>query len=188
MRRLIVFNQISLDGYFVDQNGDMSWAHPRQKDAEYSAFVEANAGSGGELLFGRITYELMKSYWPTPYALQNDPIVAERMNNLPKTVFSRTLKEASWNNTRLVQGDVAAKIRQLKEEPGAGLALMGSGSIVAPLAGEGLVDEYQVMVIPVVLGQGRTMFEGIKNKLSLTLTRTRSFGNGNVFLCYEPMR
>jgi len=87
MRKLIVFNQVSLDGYFTDANGDMSWAHRDSSDREWKSFVDANASSGGQLLFGRITYEMMKSYWPTPAALRNDPVVAERMNDLPKVVF-----------------------------------------------------------------------------------------------------
>jgi dihydrofolate reductase len=185
MRKLVVFNNVTLDGYFADMNGDMSWAHKR--DAEWNAFVQENASGGGQLLFGRITYELMTSYWPTPYAMKNDPIVAERMNNLPKVVFSRTLDKASWNNTKLVKGDMAAEIRKMKKEPGENMVILGSGSIVSLLAQEGLIDEYQIVVNPVVLGKGRTMFDGIKEKLTLKLTKTRTFGNGNVLLCYEPM-
>src|SRR5713226_8054982 len=100
MRKLIVFNHVTLDGYFVDRNGDMSWAHWVSQDAEWNAFVADNAKGGGVLLFGRITYELMTSYWPTPLAARNDPVVAERMNNLQKVVFSRTLDKASWSNTK----------------------------------------------------------------------------------------
>ena len=138
-------------------------------------------------MFGRITYELMASYWPTPYALKNDPIVAERMNSLPKVVFSRTLDEASWNNTKLVKGDIAAEIRKMKGEPGKDMVIFGSGNIISQMAQEGLIDEYQIVVNPVVLGKGRTIFEGIKEKLNLKLTKTQAFGNGNVLLCYEPM-
>ncbi len=185
MRKVIVFNQVTVDGYFADMNGDMSWAH--NKDAEFDTFVEGNAKGGGLLLFGRITYELMVSYWPTPIAAQHDPVIAERMNNLPKVVFSRTMDKATWNNTKLVKGDVAAEIRKMKQESGADMVIMGSGSIVSQLAQEGLIDEYQIVVIPVVLGNGRTMFDGIKEKLTLKLTKTRAFGNGNVLLCYEPM-
>jgi dihydrofolate reductase len=185
MRKLIVFNQVSLDGFFTDLNGDMSWAH--KQDAEWNSFVEENASAGGELLFGRITYELMSSFWPTLFALKNYPIVAERMNSLPKVVFSRTLDKASWNNTKLVKGDMAAGIRKMKEEPGKDMVIFGSGSIVSQLAQESLIDEYQIVVNPIVLGKGRTMFEGIKEKLNLKLTKTRTFGNGNVLLCYEPM-
>jgi dihydrofolate reductase len=187
MRKLVVFNQVSLDGYFVDMNGDMSWAHNVNKDEEWDAFVAANASAGGLLVFGRITYELMTGYWPTPFAIQNDPIVAERMNNLPKVVFSRTLDKASWNNTKLVKDGMAAEIRKMKNEPGIDMAIMGSGSIVSQLTQERLIDEYQIVVIPVVLGKGRTMFDGIKEKLSLKLTNTRTFDNGNVLLCYKPM-
>jgi dihydrofolate reductase len=186
MRRLIVFNQVTVDGYIADRNGDMSWAHKERGDAEWNAFVQGNARSGGLLVFGRITYELMASYWPTPSAMRNDPVVAERMNSLPKVVFSRTLQEPSWNNTKLVNGDIAAEIRKLKKEPGEHMAIMGSGSIVSQLAQEGVIDEYQLVVCPVVLGSGKTMFDGIKAKLTLRLTRTRTFANGNVLLCYQP--
>jgi dihydrofolate reductase len=129
----------------------------------------------------------MASYWPTPQAMQNDPVVAERMNNLPKVVFSRTLDKASWNNTRLVKGDMPAAVRKLKQEPGEGMAILGSGSVVSQLAQASLIDEYQIVVNPVVLGEGKTLFAGIKEKLNLKLTRTRTFANGNALLCYEPM-
>lgn len=186
MRRLISFTQVTLDGYFTGRNGDLSWAHEGQQDAEWNAFVAENASGGGQLLFGRVTYELMVSYWPTPAARQNDPIVAERMNNLPKVVVSRTLDKASWSNTRLVKGDLPTEVRRLKQEPGEGIVIPGSGSIVSQLAQAGLVDEFQVVVKPVALGEGRTMFEGIKQKLSLKRTKERTFTNGNVLLCYEP--
>jgi dihydrofolate reductase len=96
------------------------------------------------------------------------------------------LDQALWSNTRLVKGDLVQEIRKLKDEPGPGMAILGSGSIVAQLALEHLIDEYQMMVDPVALGKGRTMFEGIQEKLTLKLTKTRTFNNGKVFLCYEP--
>ncbi len=185
MRRLIVFNQVTLDGYFAGPGGDISWAKARQ-DPEFHEFVQQNARGGGVLVFGRITYELMASYWPTPLAAQNDPAVAERMNNLPKIVFSRTLAEAAWSNTTLVQGDLAAEIRRLKREPGDDMAILGSGSLVAQLADAGLIDEYQLVVYPIVLGHGRTMFDGVKKPLPMKLSRSRTFANGNVFLSYVP--
>jgi dihydrofolate reductase len=186
MRKLSSFTQVTLDGYFTGRNGDLSWAHEGQQDAEWNAFVAENASGDGPLLFGRITYELMVRYWPTSAAHENDPVVAEGMNSLPKVVFSRTLDKASWSNTRLVKGDLVTEVRKLKQEPGEGMAILGSGSIVSQLAQAGLIDEYQVVVKPVVLGEGRTLFEGIKHKLSLKLTKTRSFTNGNVLLSYEP--
>jgi dihydrofolate reductase len=186
MRKLSVFNNVSLDGFFAGINGDISWFKDSRKDAEFQAFIEGNAKGGGLLLFGRTTYELMASYWPTPIAAQNDPIIAKWMNHRPKVVFSRTLDKAEWSNTKLVRGDLAAEIRRMKEEPGEDMAILGSGRIVAQLAQEDLVDEYQVVVCPVVLGEGRTMFDGVSKRLTLKLTRSRTFGNGNVFLSYVP--
>lgn len=186
MRRLVVFNNVTLDGYFADVNGDVNWAHVGYQDTEWNAFIADNAKGGGLLLFGRITYDLMASYWPTPYAVKNDPIVAERMNNLPKVVFSRTMDNASWNNTKLVKEGMAAEVRKMKEEPGKGMTILGSGSIVTQLAQDGLIDEYQIAVHPLVLGKGRTMFDGLKEKVTLKLTKTRTFANGIILLCYEP--
>jgi dihydrofolate reductase len=187
MRKLIAFNHVTLDGYFVGANGNFSWARHGNDDPEYSAFVAENASGGGQLLFGRITYELMASYWPTPIADQHNPAVAAGMNSMSKVVFSRRLDKASWNNTKLVKGDLVSEVRKMKDEPGPGMAILGSGRIVAQLAPEHLIDEYQMMMDPVVLGEGRTMFDGIKETLNLKLTRTRTFKNGKVFLCYEPM-
>jgi dihydrofolate reductase len=184
MRSLIVFNHVSLDGYFVDKKGDMRWAH--KQDPEWNEFVAGNARGGGVLLFGRVTYEMMASYWPSPMAAQNSPAVAERMNNLQKVVFSRTLDKASWKNTKLVKGDLATEVRKMKQESGEGLVIMGSGTIVSQLAQEGLIDEFQIVVCPIVIGSGRTLFDGVKEKLNLKLTKSRTFGNGNVYTCYEP--
>ena len=139
MRKLSVFNNISLDGYFCDANGDMSWAHKGGNDAEWNDFVSENAKGGGELLFGRVTYQMMASYWPTPMAMKTMPAVAERMNATPKIVFSRTLNDAAWNNTKLVNGDLAAEVRKLKEQAGPGMAILGSGTIVSQL-GAGRID------------------------------------------------
>jgi dihydrofolate reductase len=187
MRKLVVFNSVSVDGYFVDGDGSMSWAHNVHTDEEWEAFGAANARAGGLLVFGRVTYELMHSYWPTPAAIQTDPILAERMNHLPKVVFSRTLDEASWSNTTLVKNNLVAEIRRIKNEPGPDMVILGSGSLVLQLASERLIDEYQLVVVPVVLGKGRTLFDGLKERLTLKLAKTQAFGNGNVLLCYEPV-
>ena len=186
MARLVVFNNVTLDGYFSDKNGGMSWAHRETQDAEFNAFVAENSKSDGALLFGRITYELMASYWPTPQASKNDPVVAEGMNRLLKFVFSRTLDKVSWSNTKLLKGDLGTEVRRLKQESRENIAILGSGSLVAQLAPQGLIDEFQVMVNPVILGAGRTMFDGMKEKLALKLIKTRAFGNGNVLLSYAP--
>ncbi|MCI0330086.1 MAG: dihydrofolate reductase family protein [candidate division Zixibacteria bacterium] len=185
MRKLAVFNNVSLDGYFTDKNNDMSWVYNVSPDAEWDVFVAGNASGEGVLLFGRKTYELMAGYWPTPMAAQQMPEVALGMNRMPKIVFSNTMDKASWNNTKLVKSDPAAEIRKMKKESGPDMVILGSGSIVAQLAGEGLIDEYQFVVVPVVLGGGRTMFEGVWERLKLKLAQSRTFRNGKVFLSYE---
>jgi dihydrofolate reductase len=187
MRKLIVFNHLSLDGYFTDSKSDMSFAHNPIPDAEWDAFVSRNAGSGGTLVFGRITYEMMASYWPTPMAAKQMPEIAERMNNLPKVVFSRTLNDVSWQNTKLVKSDIAGEIKKMKNADGTDMVILGSGSIVSQLAQAGLIDEYQFVMDPVVLGNGRTMFGGLNRKLTLKLKKSQTFDNGNVLLCYEPV-
>ncbi|HEV8599825.1 MAG TPA: dihydrofolate reductase family protein [Gemmatimonadales bacterium] len=187
MPKLTVFNQVTLDGYFTGENGDLSWAHNRNaEDPEWRSFIEENAKGGGVLVFGRVTYDLMASYWPTPEATKNDPVVAKQMNALPKLVFSRTLEKAEWTNTKLIKGDPATELRKLKHAPGQDMVIFGSGSIVAQLAQAGLIDEYQLVLIPVVLGKGKTLFEGVGRRLTLQPIRSRSFRNGNILLCYEP--
>ena len=186
MRRLIVFNNISTDGYFTDSHGDMRWAYDVAPDAEFDAFVSSNASGGGQLLFGRVTYQMMASYWPTPAALKDMPAVAAGMNSMPKVVFSRTLDKASWENTQLLKGDLATEVRKLKQQPGKDMVILGSGSIVAQLAPLGLIDEFQFVVTPVALGTGRILFEGMKDRLKLKLTQSRIFANGKAFLCYVP--
>ncbi len=186
MQKLIVFNHISLDGFFTDARGEMSFAYNERKDPEWDAFVEANASGGGALLFGRITYEMMAAFWPTPAAAHSMPAVAARMNSARKIVFSRTLRETAWNNTKLVKDDLVGEIRKMKNEAGSGMAILGSGSIVAQAAQHGLIDEYQLVVDPVLIGAGRGLFEGLNRRLPLKLVQTRSFHNGNVVLIYEP--
>ena len=186
MRKLIVFNHISLDGYFTGENGDFRWAHTGNDDPEYAAFVAGNASGEGQLLFGRITYELMAGYWPTPLADQQNPVVAKAMNKMQKVVFSKTMEKALWSNTKLIQTDIVSEIRKMKSEPGPGMVIMGSGSIISQLAQEQVIDEYQIIVNPVALGKGKTMFDDMNKMLSLKLISTRTFNNGKVFLCFEP--
>lgn len=182
MRKLSVFNNVSLDGFFCDENSDMRWAH--DDDAEWQAFTNENASGDGELLFGRITYEMMASFWPTAQAKQAMPVVAERMNSARKVVFSQSLSQAEWQNTRLLKGDLGTEVKKLKAEPGPPMVLMGSGNLISQLAALGLIDEYQLAVHPLALGQGRTLFETLKKPITLKLQKTRSFGNGNVVSWY----
>ena len=183
MGKLSIFVFTTLHGYFEGSNkGDISWHRHAEEEGEFSA---EGLMTGNTLLFGRVTYEMMAGYWPSERALQDNPVVAAGMNNADKIVFSRTLKKAEWNNTRLV-GDLIGEIKTLKRESGKGLTVLGSGSIVTQLAEEGLIDEYQIMVDPVALGSGALLFKGLKQPLGLKLTTTRVFKSGSVLLCYEP--
>jgi len=182
-RRLSVFNSVSLDGFFTDASGDMSWA--RSRDPEWLGFQGENAGGEAELLFGRKTYDMMASFWPTPQAMQSMPAVAEGMNRMRKSVFSHTLDKAAWQNTRVIQGDLATEVRRMKAEPGPPMLILGSGQIVAQLTQAGLIDEYQLALVPIALGAGRTLFEGVTGRPRLKLQRSRAFGNGTVMLWYD---
>jgi dihydrofolate reductase len=184
MRVLSVFDHVSLDGYFVDAAGEMSWAH-QNADPEWSAFTSENASGGGALVFGRVTYEMMAGYWTTAQARQAMPDVAARMSEMPKIVFSRTLREAAWPNTMILKGDIGAQMRALKEQPGPDMVILGSGTIVAQLTQAGVIDRYQIVVNPIVLGAGRTLFEGVEKPMRLALEQERRFRNGNVVLWYE---
>ncbi len=183
MRKLASFTFITLNGFFEGMPGDISWHRHGAEENQYA--VQALKGEG-VLLFGRVTYEMMASYWPTPMALQNDPDVAKGMNRAEKIVFSRTLKKADWANTKVVKGNIVDEIQRMKKTDGPGMVILGSGSIVAQFATEGLIDEFQIMLDPVALGQGNTLFKNIKGKLDLELTGTKAFKSGVVLLSYRP--
>jgi len=180
MRMLRVFESISLDGYFAGPDGDIGWAHAGREDQEFAGWVGGNASSGGELLFGRKTYQMMEAFWPTPLAAEQMPDVARGMNAATKYLASRTLRP-TWQNTRLLEGDLAAAVRSLKASQGPTIAVLGSGSVVAQLDQAGLVDEYQLVIIPVVLGAGRALFPGPRR---LRLVEERAFRCGNVAVTY----
>ena len=185
MARVFVFNSVTLDGYFTDASGNMSWAH--KNDPEWLAFTVENAKGGVTMLFGRVTYELMASFWPTPMALQQMPEVAKSMNSANKVVFSRTLDHAEWSNTRLVKSGLTEEVLRLKKESQEDILIMGSGTIISQLAQHGLIDEYQIVLNPIALGSGRTMFEGMGKPVGFRRTNSRTFENGNVVLWYEPV-
>jgi dihydrofolate reductase len=184
MRKIIAFENTSLDGFFVDAQGDMSWAHVGSVDDEFNAFVSDNNSGEAEFIFGRKTYELMASYWPTLMAQEQNPIVAEMMNARSKHVFSKTLNELDWSNSHLRTGDLISEVRNLKESAGPDIVILGSGSIVSQLSEAALIDEYHVVVNPIVLGTGRTLFDGRRQPLPLKLGRVFGFKNGKVFLSY----
>jgi dihydrofolate reductase len=182
MRKLFSFNLMTLDGFFEGPQQDIGW---HNVDAEFNEFAIAQLDTIGLVLFGRITYQGMASFWPTPFALENDPVVAGLMNSIPKVVVSRTLDKADWNNTRLIKDNVAAEIAALKQQPGKELAIFGSANLTASLMHMGLVDELRIMINPVILGQGMPLFKTVNEKVNLKLGNTRVFHNGNVLLYYQ---
>jgi dihydrofolate reductase len=184
MRQLRSFTSISLDGFFTDARNDMSWAH--KHDDEWNAFTSSNASGDGALLYGRVTYDMMRAFWPTPQAAQMLPEVARAMNAMPKYVVSRTLDAADWQNTTVLKGDLVEKVRTLKATEGPDLVILGSGSVVSQLTEARLIDGYQLVLIPVVLGKGRTPFQTLNDPRTFSLKKTKSFKNGNVVLWYDP--
>ncbi len=188
MARLVAFNNVSVDGCFADSAGDMSWAHQGSADPEFAEFTASNAKGDRRLLFGRVTWQMMASYWPTPMAAQQNPVVAGRMNALTKFVASRTLTGTTWQNTTLLTGDLVKAVRRLKDDGGTDIAILGSGTLVSQLAQAGLIDEFQLVVNPIVVGQGRSMFAGVLAKIPLHLEGSRAFRNGKVVLRYSPAR
>ena len=158
----------------------------RENDPEWEKFATENASArNATLLFGRKTYEMMKSFWPTEEAKKVMPEVASAMETMEKIVFSRTLKDPGWSNARIISENLTDEVRKLKQETGKNLLIMGSGSIVSQLTKERLIDRYTMVIWPIVLGAGRTMFEGVDDVISLQKVDQRTFANGNIVATYE---
>jgi dihydrofolate reductase len=183
MRKVFLFNMTTLDGFFEGPNQDISW---HNVDEEFNDFAIEQLNEIGTLLFGRVTYQGMASYWPTELAIRDDPAVAGLMNSLPKIVFSKTLDKAEWNNSRLIKENAVDEVLKLKQQPGKDIAIFGSSDLAVTLAQNGVIDEYRIIVNPVFLGNGTSLLKGIKEKLNLKLLNARIFKSGNVLLYYAP--
>jgi dihydrofolate reductase len=183
MRRLLFFMMVSANGYYERGRWEIDW---HQTDEEFNDFAIKQLDEVGMLVFGRVTYEGMAAFWPTPEAIAAEPGTARRMNALPKVVVSRTLDRADWDNTRVVRSvdDVAA----LKREDGKDAIVFASSDLTVGLAERGLIDEYRLMVNPIAIPEGKPLFKGLARDLSLTLVGSRTFRNGNVLLRYAPRR
>jgi dihydrofolate reductase len=182
MYKISVFNFVSIDGFFAGPNGEIDWFKATGRDPEWEDYISKSSGESGSILvFGHTTYEMMKSYWPTPDALKNNPDMAKVMNNSPKIVFSKTLKsvkeEPNWKNITLLKEINKEEINRLKSK--SDMTILGSGSIVQQLSNLDLIDQYTLVVVPVILGKGKPMFEGVK-QMSLKLEDSRKFNNGLV--------
>lgn len=184
MPQLTCFNFISLDGYYKGVDNDIHWHRHGEEEGKFSA---ENMKSGNTLLFGRVTYEMMAGYWPSPMAMENSPVVAAGMNKANKIVFSRTLTKPNWENTRLIKENIVEEICKLKKIPGKDMTILGSGSIITQFAEAGLIDDFQFMIDPVVLGKGTPIFKNIHSKMDLELLSSRVFKSGTVLLTYRPL-
>ena len=187
MRKISVFNHVTVDGFFAGPSGEIDWFKVIKTDDEWDKYTHGQAKSGrGTLMFGHTTYEMMKSYWPTPDAIKNDPGMAEVVNSNPKIVYSKTLQSVeegpNWKNIRILNEIRKEDILKLKEKEE--ITIMGSGTIVQQLANLGLIDEYSLVVVPIILGAGKPLFKDVK-MTSMKLLEARSFKNGIVLLHYQ---
>lgn len=184
MRRMFAFLLATVDGYHSDPNGELDW---QLVDDEFKAYGVEQLSEVDTLVFGRRTYEGMAEYWTTAEAYEDDPQMSDMMNSLAKIVVSKTLAAADWPGTRLLTHSVAGEFEQLKRLPGRDIAILGSPTLTASLLPTGLVDEIRIMINPIALGNGRSMFSTATEPISLKLMGVRSFKSGNVLLTYQPL-
>lgn len=194
-RRIVMFNQVSADGFFSDPDGGLDWV---VSDPELHARAMESMPGTDTILFGRHTYEQFASFWPA--ALENLEAsgphgeskqapafgaMAHWLNDTKKLVFSKSLKKAGWNNSEILREIDPKRLTQLKQGPGRDLLIFGSGSLVSQLSEHGLIDEYRFVVCPLLLGQGVTLLGDLDKRVSLKLLEAKAFKTGNVMLTYQ---
>ncbi len=189
MRNVIAFMHVSLDGFTTGPNGELEWAIV---DEELNPFVDPLFRNVDTALYGRATYQLMYSYWPTvltdPDAAPRDLAHARWVENVAKIVFSTTLSGAEWNNTRLVKDHIAEEIASLKQQPGRDLMIFGSPRLTHTFMRLDLIDEYRLFLNPIVLGGGIPLFQDLKAWTKLKLLEAKSFQSGVVGLHYAAIK
>ncbi len=182
MRKLLVSNLISLDGYFEGPNKEIDWFMVEENFFTYARDLLENVDG---VVFGRVTYQLMAEFWPND--VDNDPAITHKMNHLPKYVFSQSLDRVDWTHSVLVKGDLTEEVNKLKQQPGKDLVIFGSGKLVSSMTNLNLIDEYRLIVNPVILGSGHTLFQGVKNKITMELIETKTLKSGAIILYYRPI-
>jgi dihydrofolate reductase len=185
MRKLIMWNVITLDGYFEgNQNWDLSF-HNTIWGQELEKLSVEQLKSADYLVFGRVTYEGMAKYWTKAEGEKAEQEVAKLMNGIPKLVCSKTLKFAAWNNTTIINENISDEIQRLKEEGGKDIYVFGSANLSETFIKDNLFDEYRIGIAPVILGSGRPLFrQGISSK-NLSLVSTQQLVTGGVVLKYS---
>lgn len=185
MRKIIVFNLISLDGYFAGEDGNIDW---HQVDDEFNKFAIEQTSSFGGIIFGKTTYKLFENYWPKalkdPKTSPDDRKIAQIIDDTWKFVYSKSMDKVNWKNTNLLHEVNSEEVKGWKQYDGRDMVIFGSGTIVQQFANLGLIDEYRLMVVPVILGEGKELFKGVK-QTKLKLLSERKFKNGNVLITYE---
>ncbi len=185
MRKVISFMHISLDGFVAGPNGELNWA---KVDEELFDYVGKRISEGDTALYGRVTYQMMESYWPTagnkPTATKHDMEHSKWYNNVNKVVLSRTIKEAASANTKIVSDNLSDRINEIKHQPGNDILLFGSPTATHSLIQLNLIDGYWLFVNPIILGKGIPLFTNINDKIKLHLLSTRQFSSGVTELNY----
>jgi dihydrofolate reductase len=181
MRKLFLFMNVSLDGYVEDAGHDIAWASHANE-----AFTPESSAAIDTMLFGRKTYEMFRNFWPTPQAAALAPEVARFINETPKVVVSHTAFDPGWKHATVISGDAITGVQRLKAQPGQSIIMFGSNTLCVSLIPHGLIDEFQIMVNPVALGAGTSLFAGLPEKAPLKMIESRPFASGTVLLTYAP--
>ncbi|RKD91353.1 dihydrofolate reductase family protein [Mangrovibacterium diazotrophicum] len=181
MRKLTAFVFTTLNGYYKGEGDNIDWHSNGLEEIE---FAQHKLQEGKTLLFGRKTFEMMRNFWVSPMAYELFPTIALRINQTEKLVCSNSLEKTDWNNTTIINGDMIEKLKALKETEGEDITLMGSGSLLSQLAEEDLIDEYELMIDPVLIGKGDTLFDGLTRELHLQMTDARLFRESGTLLLY----
>jgi len=184
MRKVIASSFVTLDGFMAGPQGELDWNEP-YFDEEMATYIREQFRIVDTILYGRVTYELFAHYWPVQ-GVKDDPIFAEKINSLPKIVFSRTLEKVEWNNSRLVKDHIAQEIRSLKQQSGKNMVIDGSPTLIHSFTKLGLIDEYRIRLHPVVLGSGKRLFKDNSDRINLKLVESQTFRSGVVILHYQP--
>jgi dihydrofolate reductase len=201
MRRIVMFNRVTPEGYFSGLDGNLDWVVP-DEELDRSAADAIQRSDIDTILLGRRTYEQFEAFWP--HALDESSVspdphdpgrlspemraMAIMLNETTKLVFSRNLKEATWANSRLLNEFDPGQIEAMKSQPGKDMIVLGSGSIVSQLTQHALIDEYQLVVSPILLGNARPLLSGVSKSLRLDLLEAKPYKSGNVMLRYSPAK
>ena len=185
MRRILVFNNLSLDGLFCDASGGVAWA--KRDSQELTEYVKQSRGDIATYLFGKNTYQMFASFWPTPAGKAANPYFAKILGEGQKIVFSKSLKKADWENTVIERAADRRTIEKLKASKGGDCLIFGSGALVRDLTQQGLIDELQLVINPVIVGSCRPLFSPMPKEIELDLIEAKPFKNGTVLLRYRPL-